>query len=96
MPNTVPEKAAITIDLRHPDASEIERVIKRMEEVAEEFASPCTARVEKISNVDPVEFAPQVINTIEAAAQALDEPTCGSFRAPDTTRSIWRKFVPPG
>ena len=56
VPNTVPEKAAITIDLRHPDASEIERVIKRMEEVAEEFASPCTARVEKISNVDPVEI----------------------------------------
>ena len=49
VPHTVPEKAAITIDLRHPDASEIERVIKRMEEVE---SSPAHARrVEKITSI---------------------------------------------
>jgi N-carbamoyl-L-amino-acid hydrolase len=73
VPNTVPESAVVTIDLRHPSGAEIERVFALIEAAARDHAAPCTAQVERISMVDPVAFPEAVLATIEAAAASLGE-----------------------
>ena len=74
VPNTVPESAILTIDLRHPSAAELERVYALIEEAAVRHAAPCSARVERISKVDPVSFPEHVLAAIQASAAALGEP----------------------
>ena len=67
-PNTVPDKVHLTVDLRHPQHNVIEEVTARVRSVCEAERGPCTATVETLSDVDPVEFDETVIALLGDAA----------------------------
>ena len=73
VPNTVPERARLTIDLRHPETAELDRVEAAIASAAASSA-PCTARVRRVSSVAPVRFDEGVQRILAATADALAIP----------------------
>jgi len=70
-PNTVPGKVSFTIDLRHPDNAVLDDREKVLETLLVEKTKPCTARLERVTNVPPTYFDPEVIDLVRAKAQGL-------------------------
>jgi N-carbamoyl-L-amino-acid hydrolase len=70
-PNTVPGQASFTIDLRHPDDSVLDAKEKALIEIVSNRASPCSARIERVTNVAPTNFDPRVIDLVRAKAEAV-------------------------
>lgn len=70
-PNTVPGKVSFTIDMRHPD----DGVLKERETVLEKLlvdkTGPCSATLQRVTNVPPTNFDPKVIDLVRAKATAL-------------------------
>lgn len=73
-PNTVADHVMFTIDLRHPDDDALDRSEEIIRKCVAEQAEPCEADIKVTEAVAPVRFAAPVIDTIEAAAGALDTP----------------------
>jgi beta-ureidopropionase / N-carbamoyl-L-amino-acid hydrolase len=70
-PNTVPGKASFTIDMRHPSNDVLEAHEKKLKEIVVGRAAPCTAKIERVTNVAPTDFDPKVIDLVRAKAEAL-------------------------
>jgi N-carbamoyl-L-amino-acid hydrolase len=70
-PNTVPGKASFTIDLRHPDDAVLDATEKTLLDIVPSRASPCSARIERVTNVAPTRFDPLVIDLVRDKAEAL-------------------------
>jgi beta-ureidopropionase / N-carbamoyl-L-amino-acid hydrolase len=70
-PNTVPGKAAFTIDMRHPSEEVLEAHEQKLRAIVVAHAAPCTARIERVTAVAPTDFDRQVIDLIRAKADAL-------------------------
>ena len=73
-PNTVPGRAGFTIDMRHPSEEVLEAQERRLHEIVGREASPCTARIERVTHVAPTDFNPVVIDLVRAKAKALKLP----------------------
>ena len=70
-PNTVPGKATFTIDMRHPVNAVLEAQEKTLHDIVAAKAAPCSATIERVTNVAPTDFDPKVIDLVRAKAQAL-------------------------
>jgi N-carbamoyl-L-amino-acid hydrolase len=70
-PNTVPGRASFTIDMRHPSNDVLEAHEAKLKEIVASCALPCTARIERVTNVAPTDFDPKVIDLVRAKAEAL-------------------------
>ncbi len=68
-PNTVPERASFTIDLRHPDPKRLAEYGMKMSTVAAREASPCTVVVEPLISLEPVVFNPGICDLVERSAR---------------------------
>jgi N-carbamoyl-L-amino-acid hydrolase len=68
-PNTVPEKASFTVDLRHPDPSQLAEYDARISTVAAREASPCAVAVEPLISLEPVVFNPGICDLITRSAR---------------------------
>lgn len=73
-PNTVPGKVRFTIDLRHPDDAVLAEREAVLERLLVEETPPCTARLERVTNVAATHFDPAVIALVRAKARALKLP----------------------
>ena len=70
-PNTVPGKVRATIDLRHPDARELDRMDERLQAVAASHGNePCPVVLNEIWHSPPITFAPSCIEAVAQAAAA--------------------------
>jgi N-carbamoyl-L-amino-acid hydrolase len=70
-PNTVPGKVTFTIDMRHPRNDVLEAHENMLEEIVVNRATPCPARIERVTNVAPTDFDPVVIDLVRAKANEL-------------------------
>jgi len=73
-PNTIPERAAFSIDFRHPDKTLLDDRSARLRPLIEAAAAPCTASLTPTLFMDPVMFPEDVVAQIEVAARALGHP----------------------
>jgi len=70
-PNTVPGKVSFTIDMRHPDDTVLVEREAAIERLLAEKTKPCTASLQKVTNVPPTNFDPAVIDLVRAKATGL-------------------------
>jgi N-carbamoyl-L-amino-acid hydrolase len=70
-PNTVPGKATFTIDMRHPDDAVLDAHEKKLRDIVATRAKPCSARIERVTNVAPTDFDSKVVDLVRAKARAL-------------------------
>jgi N-carbamoyl-L-amino-acid hydrolase len=70
-PNTVPGKVVFTIDMRHPRNEVLEAHEAKLKAIVAGKAAPCPAAIERVTNVAPTDFDPQVIGLVRTAAQTL-------------------------
>ena len=75
-PNTVPSHAHFSIDLRHPENSEIARMDALIRNVPGEVAARrrCRAQVHRPSDVAVTEFAPEIVDLVDSVRQELGLP----------------------
>jgi beta-ureidopropionase / N-carbamoyl-L-amino-acid hydrolase len=70
-PNTVPGKVVFTIDMRHPENAVLEAHERTLQAIVAAKAAPCPAAIERVTNVAPTDFDPQVIGLVRDKAEAL-------------------------
>ncbi|CAH2603135.1 Beta-ureidopropionase [Rhodovastum atsumiense] len=71
VPNSVASLARFSIDLRHPDAAELEARAGRIATACAAAAPPCALRIEETMTMPPAPFDPGIAALIEARARAL-------------------------
>jgi beta-ureidopropionase / N-carbamoyl-L-amino-acid hydrolase len=71
-PNTVPGRVQFTIDLRHPDDALLESFSARIHQLAGKIAQEknCSAAVQNVSAVKPVNFREEMIALVRSATEA--------------------------
>jgi N-carbamoyl-L-amino-acid hydrolase len=71
--NVVPVSARVTVDLRNTDESALQEAERRLAARAEELAAAEGVTVDRavLARFEPVEFAPRVIDLVEATAARL-------------------------
>jgi N-carbamoyl-L-amino-acid hydrolase len=67
-PNTVPEKVAFTIDLRHPDSGVLSDLGMRIREACRPMRAGCSVTLREILDSPPVAFDPRIVESIRLAA----------------------------
>jgi N-carbamoyl-L-amino-acid hydrolase len=70
-PNTVPGRVTFTIDMRHPEMTALDRYEAKLHEAVAQHAVPCTATIERVTNVAPTVFDKSVVDLVRDAAQRL-------------------------
>jgi beta-ureidopropionase / N-carbamoyl-L-amino-acid hydrolase len=70
-PNTVPGRASFTVDMRHPMSAVLEAHEKKLKDIVAARAAPCSAAIERVTNVAPTDFDPKVIDLVREKAAAL-------------------------
>ncbi|WP_457935439.1 Zn-dependent hydrolase [Mesorhizobium sp. 10J20-29] len=71
--NVVAEKAVMTVDLRNPDESILELCEARLADLIEQVSEQERVTVERrcLARFQPVDFAPELVDEVEAAAKEL-------------------------
>ena len=71
--NVIPDRATLRIDLRNPDADRLKAARAQLIDVARKAAAEEGVEIEheQLSWIDPVQFAPSVVDAVEHAAQQL-------------------------
>jgi N-carbamoyl-L-amino-acid hydrolase len=70
-PNTVPDLARFTIDLRHPDLDALDDVTSRIVASVRSEAAPCDAEARVLSTVAPTVFPAEIQQLLGRSADAL-------------------------
>ena len=70
-PNTVPGRVTFTIDMRHPDMAALDLYEAKLHDAVAQHAAPCTAAIERVTNVAPTMFHKEVVDLVRDAAQRL-------------------------
>jgi N-carbamoyl-L-amino-acid hydrolase len=70
-PNTVANRVAFSVDVRHPDGAELARRADAILPACRNAAPPCTVKVSELSRHEPCTFDPEVIATVDRHAAAL-------------------------
>lgn len=73
-PNTVPDLARFTIDLRHPELDVLDAVTAQIVAAVREHAGPCDGEATVLSTVAPTVFPPDVQQLLARSAEALHLP----------------------
>src|SRR5215204_1734424 len=71
--NTIPGKVTMSVDLRHPDATTLDRLVAELERLASEVAAltGVTVGVNRFWTSEPTPFAPEVVDAVQAAAEEM-------------------------
>ncbi|MBW0004211.1 MAG: M20 family metallo-hydrolase [Hyphomicrobiales bacterium] len=69
--NTIPGKVTMTVDVRHPDEHELERLDRAIREICRERAQPCSASIETLLTSRTVNFATSVVDAVREEAARL-------------------------
>lgn len=72
-PNSVADRVSFSIDIRHPDASLVERVGDAIIELCSGQRGGCPVSIAETFNRPPCVFAPEVVEVVQAAAARLGE-----------------------
>lgn len=74
--NAIPGKVSFSVDLRHPEASELARLEGLVRAVCEEKASAlgCQAMVRRTFDMPPAQFSPTLLQAVEHAVSRLGVP----------------------
>lgn len=70
-PNVVPDRAAFSIDLRHPDTETLDALTDRIKAVCNELSGPCEVTVEQTGGVAPATLAPWMTDVLAGSASTL-------------------------
>jgi beta-ureidopropionase / N-carbamoyl-L-amino-acid hydrolase len=70
-PNTVPGKVTFTIDMRHPDDAVLTEREAAIDRLLVDKTKPCSASLERVTNVAPTYFDKSVIDLVRSAADTL-------------------------
>ncbi|MEO3999565.1 Zn-dependent hydrolase [Mesorhizobium sp. CAU 1732] len=75
--NAIPEEVRFTVDIRHPDPAELDRieavVVARIAESADRFG--CSSRTQRLFDMPPGRFSPDILQTMDRAAAMLGVKT---------------------
>jgi len=79
--NVVPDRVVLTLDVRNTDGAALRRAEQELFAFVERAAAEegCTAARRELARFDPVEFAPEMIDLVEATARQLG---CSTKRMP--------------
>ncbi|MGH2617284.1 MAG: M20/M25/M40 family metallo-hydrolase, partial [Thermomicrobiales bacterium] len=71
--NTIPGKVTMSVDLRHPDALTLDRLVAGLERLASDVSAltGVTIAVNRFWTSEPTPFAPEVVAAVQAAADEL-------------------------
>src|SRR5918993_871991 len=71
--NTIPGKVTMSVDLRHPDAATLDRLVAGLERLASDVAAltGVTVGVNRFWTSEPTPFAPEVVDAVQAAAEEM-------------------------
>lgn len=75
-PNTIPQEAAFSVDLRHPDAATLATKAKAVRDVCRSVLERCRFQVHETFHSEPCRFPDAIIATVESAAHALSHRSC--------------------
>jgi len=70
-PNTVPGRVTFTIDMRHPEMAALDRYEAKLREAVAAHAAPCTASIERVTDVAPTVFHKDVVDMVRDAARRM-------------------------
>lgn len=73
-PNTVPGRVTFTIDMRHPEVAALDCYESDLCAAVARYAAPCTATIERVTDVAPTVFHKEVIDLVRGAARRLALP----------------------
>lgn len=73
-PNTVPGRVTFTIDMRHPEIAALDLYEAKLRAAVSQHAAPCTATIERVTDVAPTVFHKAVIDLVRDAARRLALP----------------------
>lgn len=73
-PNTVPGRVTFTIDMRHPEVAALDLYEARLRAAVSQHAAPCTATIERVTDVAPTVFHKEVVDLVRDAARRLALP----------------------
>jgi N-carbamoyl-L-amino-acid hydrolase len=74
-PNTIAEIVRFTIDLRHPDAVELETYANAIRSICDAGAGPCGISCRELLSQPPCSFPELMVDTVESAATSLSLST---------------------
>ena len=71
--NTIPGKVTMSVDLRHPDAATLDRLVAGLQRLASDVAAltGVTIGVNRFWTSEPTPFAPEVVDAVQAAAEEM-------------------------
>ncbi|MDQ3226336.1 MAG: Zn-dependent hydrolase [Chloroflexota bacterium] len=71
--NTIPGKVTLSVDLRHPDAATLDRLMAALEHLARDVTAltGVTIGVNRFWTSEPTPFSTEVVDAVQAAADAL-------------------------
>jgi N-carbamoyl-L-amino-acid hydrolase len=73
-PNTIPGRAFFTVDLRHPDAAQLDVLANQVVAVSGRLAGRCKVTVSETLRMSPTKFDAGLMDMLGGAASALDLP----------------------
>lgn len=73
-PSVVPAKVMFSIDLRHPDAAQLQRLGDAVPEICAKASDRCKVTVTELLHDPPLEFPPTIRELIGRVADRLDIP----------------------
>ena len=71
--NTIPGKVTMSVDLRHPDAATLDRLVAGLERLATDIAAltGVTVAVNRFWTSEPTPFAAEIVDAVETAAAEM-------------------------
>jgi N-carbamoyl-L-amino-acid hydrolase len=73
-PNTVPGRVTFTIDMRHPEVAALDLYEAKLRAAVAQHAAPCSASIERVTDVAPTVFHKDVVDLVRDAAKRLALP----------------------
>ena len=73
--NSVPSHVLFSVDLRHPDASTLDRLARAVEPAAKQAAKQCAIKITPTLHDNPCAFDADVVGAVERAANELRLPS---------------------
>ncbi len=75
-PNTIPQKAVFSLDLRHPHAATLAARAQAVRDVCGNVPERCGLKIQETFHSEPCQFPDAIITTVESAAHILSHRSC--------------------
>ena len=95
-PSVVAREVVFSIDLRHPNLDQLNRLSALVPSICAAHAAPCTVQVERLYTADPIVFPEAIQDLIEQAAAALGLPGKRMLSAAGHDACLMHRICPTG